>query len=69
MFTPNDRGVQIAVARHSKGCRVALHIHIRERNEVVIGTEILIVLRGRIRFGLYSERPCSAQFVAEKERL
>jgi hypothetical protein len=55
MFTPPNWGVQIGIAKHSKGYSVAPHIHIRERNEVVIGTEILIVLKGRIRVSLYGD--------------
>ena len=55
MFTPTNWSVQIGIAKHSKGYSVAPHIHIRERNEVVIGTEILIVLKGRIRVSLYND--------------
>ncbi len=55
MFVPSEWGVQVGIARHSKGYRVAPHLHIRTRNEIVVGTEVLIVLRGRIKVDLYSD--------------
>ncbi len=64
MFTPEDWGIQVGFARHSRGYRVSAHVHPRRREGVGIGSELLIVLRGRIRIDIYS---CNGEYIDNVE--
>ena len=52
------------MVKHSKGYKVAPHLHIRDRSGIVIGSEALIVVRGRIKVALFDE---SGQYLEEVE--
>jgi mannose-6-phosphate isomerase-like protein (cupin superfamily) len=53
-FTPPSFSQQVAFMKHTKGKKIAPHVHNLVNRQVLYTQEVLLIRRGRLRINLYS---------------
>ena len=55
-FTPKKITQQVGILNHKKGHKINPHIHFKNPRKIIYTTEVLIILKGRVRVDFFNKQ-------------